>query len=236
LSARRLSGNVARIVLFGRQTLPTQIIFLKERDMAKEIRKLITPPFRLSFPNLFVARKASDDPGAKPKYGCSAIWTPAKFTDRDKKLWNAILADLDRVSREAFKKAWKDLDPSTFKKGLRDGAAKDGLEGYGQGTRFANLTSNQRPGVIDIDRSDISPEDGNTDLIYPGCYCRATVNVYSFDTKGKGVALGLRNIQKVKDGARLDSRTAATDDFDEDVDSSWLDSDDGESDDDSNFG
>lgn len=206
--------------------------------MAKDekVRKLITPPFRLSFPNLFVAKKNSDDPEAKPKFGCSAIWTPAKFTDRDKKLWQAILAELDRVSKETFKKSWKELPPDVYKKGLRDGAAKDGLEGYGAGTRFANLTSNQRPGVIDADKSVISMEEGNTDLIYPGAYCRATVNVYAFTKKGKGVAIGLRNIQKIKDGERLDSRVAAEDDFDEDVDSSWLDSDDGNDNVDDDFG
>lgn len=198
-----------------------------------ERKRLVTPPFRLSFPNLFVARLSSDEPGAKPKFGCSAIWTPKNFTERDKKLWGALLGELNRVSMETFKKAWKDLGEG-YKRGLRDGSAKEGLEGYGPGTRFANITSNNRPGVIDIHKDEttgefikIGPEHGNADLAYPGCYCRATVNVYSYTKKGKGVAIGLFNVQKIKDGARLDSRVAAEDDFDEDVDSEWLDGADG---------
>ena len=200
-----------------------------DKDDKKPVR-FITPVFRLSFPNLFVARVSGDDPGAKPKFGCAAIWTPAKFTPREKELWLQIMRGLDAVSQKDFHSPWKELDEN-IRRGVRDGKAKRGVEGYGEGTRFANLTSNSRPGVVDRDKTtDISPEEGNADLIYPGCYCRATVNVYSFGlkpgSKGKGVALGLRNIQKVTDGARLDNRVAATDDFDEDIDSAWLDQED----------
>lgn len=201
----------------------------KEAKGKKEVRRFTTPVFRLSFPNLFEARRAdSDDPNSKPKFGCSAIWTPASFSDKDKVLWKAIGAELNRVSLESFKKPWRDL-PDNIKRGLRDGAAKDGLDGYGEGTKFANITTKNRPGVVNLAKEAIGPEHGNADEIYPGCYCRATVNVYSYGTKpgskGKGVAIGLFNIQKVKDGPRLDNRVAAEDDFDEDLDSQWLDGD-----------
>lgn len=192
-----------------------------------ERKKLITPVFRISFPNLFEARKAdNDDPNSKPKFGCSAIWTPAKFTDKEKVQWKAILSALNEEAVRVFKKDWKNL-PENVRRGIRDGASKEDLEGYGEGTKFANITSKNRPGVVDKDGdTDISPEDGNADLIYPGCYCRATVQVYSYNNKGKGVAIGLRNIQKVKDGARLDNRANAKDDFDEEIESAWLDQDD----------
>jgi hypothetical protein len=188
----------------------------------REKVKLTTPVFRLSFPNLFEARASEE--GGKPKFGASAIWTPAKFTARDKVLWTKMLAELDAEAKARFGKAWKDL-PEGVRRGLRDGASKD-LEGYGAGTRFANLTSKNKPGVIDVNKDPISPEEGNADDIYPGCYCRATVQVFSYDNKGKGVGIGLRAIQKVKDGPRLDSRVAAADDFDDEVDAEWMDQDD----------
>ncbi|MET3995865.1 hypothetical protein ABID65_007537 [Bradyrhizobium sp. S3.9.2] len=195
----------------------------------KESTRFTTPVFRMSFPNLYVARKSGDDPDAKPKFGLSAIWTPANFTPREKELWLKIMKELDAISRKDFGSPWKEL-PDNVRRGVRDGCAKSGLEGYGKGTRFANLTTQSRPGVITKDKEDIGPEHGNAELIYPGCYCRATVNVYSFGlkkgSKGKGVALGLFNVQKVKDGERLDNRTAAKDDFDEELDSAWLDQED----------
>lgn len=198
-------------------------------DSDKKTVKFFTPVFRLSFPNLFVARRNEDDPDAKAKFGLSAIWTPANFTPREKELWLAIMKELDAISRKDFGSPWKEL-PDNVKRGVRDGAAKAGMEGYGKGTRFANITTHSRPGVITKDKEDIGPEHGNTELIYPGCYCRASVNVYSYGlkkgSKGKGVALGLFNVQKIKDGPRLDNRIAAADDFDEEIDSAWLDQDD----------
>ena len=51
--------------------------------------------------------------------------------------------------------------------------------------------------------------------LYAGCKVRASINFYGFDQKGnKGVAVGLRNIQKLSDGERLDGRKKASDEFD----------------------
>lgn len=204
-------------------------------DMAKEKREIVkftTPVFRVSFPHLFEAHSMSDDPKAKAKFGLSAIWTPAKFTEKEKVNWRKIREAMNAESIRAFKKAWKDLEADTYKKGLRNGSSKEGLEGYGEGTMFANLTTKNRPGVIAVDgETKIGPEHGNAEEIYPGCYARATVTVYSFSNKGKGIALGLRNVQKIKDGPRIDNRTDAEDDFDEDVDSEWLNKDDDDAED-----
>ena len=190
----------------------------------KNVKKFITPVFRISFPKLFVASKMDADDDGPPKFSCSAIWNPEKFTTSEKALWSAIFAEMKARSLEVCKKEWKSL--ASDKRGIRNGSEKDGMEGYGEGTRFANLTSKNRPGVIDKDKNEISSDEGNMDEIYPGCYCRATVNVYAYNNKSKGVALGLRNIQKVKDGPRLDNRTDADEDFDEDIDESWLDGED----------
>lgn len=194
-----------------------------------EVIRYKTPPFRASFPSLF---EPSSMDGGPLKYGVSAVWTPSKFTERDKALWAAILKAVDEACMAKFKKKAKEL-PANYKKGIRDGAEKADMEGYGEGTRFANLTTKMRPGVIHVDKDDdgqpikIGPEHGNTDEIYPGCLCRATVTIYTYDNKGKGYALGLMNIQKVGDGPRLDSRTDAAEDFDDDVDSSWLEENEG---------
>lgn len=194
----------------------------------KEVRRFTTPPFVVSFPNVFEAKKHEDGEGPA-KFGLTAIWRPAKFTDADKVLWKKIIQELHTVSKRDFKKAWNEL-PDNVKRGLRDGAAKEGIEGYGDGTRFANMTTKSRPGVVDKDKNVISPDEGNEDLIYPGCIARATINVYSYGlkkgSKGKGVALGLFNVQVLKSNTpRLDNRVKAEDDFDEDIDGNYLDDD-----------
>ena len=193
-----------------------------------ELQRYVTPVFRISFPTVF---EPSSYDGGPPKYGLSAVWTPSKFSDSDKKRWKALMGALDAESKSRFKKAWKDL-PANYKTGVRDGDEKPDLEGYGKGTKFANITTKMRPGVIDAGKNKIGPEEGNADDLYPGCYCRATVVAYSYDNKGKGVALGLMNLQKVADGERLDSRTDAGEDFDDDIDEAWLDENEGSVDDD----
>lgn len=196
--------------------------------MAKERQKLITPPFRASFPHLF---KASSFEGQDPKYGVTALWYPEKFNDKDKKRWSAMLKALDAASIEKFKKPRKEL-PSSFKKGIRNGKDKEEMDGYGEGCRFATLNSPSKPGVVDKNKEPIGPEHGNDDEIYPGCWCIATVNAFAYDKNGgKGVALGLQNIMKVKDADRFDSRTDPEDDFSDEDDSRFIDEDEEDEDD-----
>ena len=50
--------------------------------------------------------------------------------------------------------------------------------------------------------------------VYSGCYARVSLNFYAFNSNGnKGVACGLGNIQKIRDGESLGGRSYATDDF-----------------------
>jgi hypothetical protein len=183
------------------------------------VKKVVTPVFRVSFPAVFEAKSFE---GSAPKFSVAAIWTPGLFTPKEKELWQGMIDLADEVSLERFKKKMSDL-PGNFKRAIRDGAEKADLGGYGDGTMFANLSSKMRPGLIDRDRTPIT----DADEFYPGCYARATITCYSYDNKGKGVAFGLQNLQKVKDGDRLDSRTDASDDFaEDDIDDRWAEGDD----------
>lgn len=198
--------------------------------MAGEIRKFVTPPFVASWTNSVFEAKSVD--GGEPKYGLTAIWDPSRFTEKDKGRWATIMAELDSECLRAFKKKWADL-PGNFKKGLRPGEEKGDMEGYGPGKLFASLTTKLKPGVVmrmpDGTQVDVGPSHNNAEEIYPGAICRATVTVYAYDNKGKGVALGLMNLQKIANGARIDGRTNAAGDFaDEDVDGAWLEQEDDE--------
>lgn len=192
-----------------------------------EVKKFLTPPFRANFTNTLFEAESMD--GGPLKYGVMAIWYPGRFTKSHQKLWDAIMAELDSVCMLAFKKKWGDL-PGNFKKGIRDGSEKQQQPGdcY-DGAVFANLTTKLRPGVVDIAKDAagkpiaISKEAGNTDAIYSGCWMRATATIYTYDNKGKGVALGLMNAQKLAEGSRLDNRGNAAADFaDQEEDADFL--------------
>ena len=50
--------------------------------------------------------------------------------------------------------------------------------------------------------------------VYSGCYARVSLNFYAFNSTGnKGIACGLGNIQKIRDGEPLGGKTSAADDF-----------------------
>ncbi|MBO6210449.1 MAG: DUF2815 family protein, partial [Schwartzia sp.] len=71
-------------------------------------------------------------------------------------------------------------------------------------------------GIVDASRQPILERSE----VYSGVYGRASINFYAFNTNGnKGIACGLNNLQKIRDGESLGGKTRAEDDFaDEDED------------------
>jgi hypothetical protein len=56
------------------------------------------------------------------------------------------------------------------------------------------------------------------DEFYSGCYGRASISFYAYNTSGnKGIAAGLNNIQKLEDGERLAGGSSAEEDFGDDL-------------------
>ena len=101
---------------------------------------------------------------------------------------------------------------------LRDGDIERDDEAY-KGCYFVNANSTSQPQIVDravqpiLDRGEV----------YSGCFIRASINFYAFNSNGnKGVACGLGNIQKVKDGEPLGGRSSAADDFATDPDDDFL--------------
>ena len=123
---------------------------------------------------------------------------------------NAINAAVDAAIEEGISKfGGKKPNKAAIKLPLRDGDVERDDEAY-KGHWFVNANSNTPPQIVDravkpiLDRSEV----------YSGCYARVSLNFYAFNSNGnKGVACGLGNIQKVRDGEPLGGRTNATDDF-----------------------
>jgi hypothetical protein len=179
---------------------------------AKKSSRLLTPPFRVSFPQVF--EKAAYNNGT-PRFSLVGLFFPAAFTDKDKIKWKAILEALNSVSIEGFKKPMKDLDRGIYKLPFHKGDEKS-YEGYGDAAmRYCTMAnSKRRPQILDVKGNVISSE--NSEEFYAGCWARASVNPYWFNNIGKGLALGLGNVQKLKDDQSFEGFTSAEDDFGED--------------------
>ena len=75
---------------------------------------------------------------------------------------------------------------------------------------FLNANSRQAPQVVDAKVQPIIDQSE----VYSGCYGRVSVTFYAYNSNGnKGVAAGLGNIQKLKDGTPLGSRANAKEEF-----------------------
>lgn len=176
----------------------------------KKGSRLLTPPFRVSFPQVF--EKSSYNNGTL-RYSLTGLFYPADFTDADKLKWQAIKVKLTEVCKEFFKKDFKVMkEDRSFKIPFHKGDEKD-YQGYGDPAMvfFSMANSKRRPQIVNVKGDPITSE--NAEEFYAGCWARASVNPYAFNNIGKGLAIGLGNIQKIRDDESFEGFTSAEDDF-----------------------
>lgn len=169
----------------------------------KNPTRVITGEVRLSYANLFEAKSIQ---GSKPKYSVSLIIPKSDQTTLAK-----IEAAIDAAIEAGIGKfGGKRPNKAALKLPLRDGDTERDDEAYAN-SMFVNANSTTPPQVVDetlapiLDRSQV----------YSGCYARASITFYAFNTNGnKGIACGLGNIQKIRDGEPLGGgHVSAEEDF-----------------------
>lgn len=152
--------------------------------------------------------------GSKPKYSVSVL-IPKSDETTVRKVNEAINAAIEEgIAKFGGKKP----NNATIKLPLRDGDLERDDEAY-KGHYFINANSVTAPQIVDtmtnplLDRNEV----------YSGCYGRVSLNFYAFNSNGnKGVACGLGNIQKLRDGEPLGGRSSAKDDFTTALDDEFL--------------
>jgi hypothetical protein len=177
---------------------------------SKKGSRLLTPRFRVSFPQVF--EKASYNNGT-PRYSVTGLFYPKTFTEAEKAQWDAIKKKLGEVCVEFFKKDIKTMkEDRSFKIPFHKGNEKE-YQGYGDPDMiyFSMANSKRKPGILSVNGQPITSD--NAEEFYAGCWARASVNPYAFNNIGKGLAIGLGNLQKVKDDDSFEGFTSAEDDF-----------------------
>lgn len=163
--------------------------------------KVVTGTVRFSYLNAFQARAAQ--PGQEPKYSVCLL-----IRKDDEATIAKIKAGI-QAAAEAGKAQWGGKVPAGLKLPLRDGDVERDSPEY-KGCWFVNASSKQRPGVVD---SALNPIMDAGEIV-SGDYGRASINFYPYSVNGnKGIAAGLQNLQKTRDGEPLSGRSRAEDDF-----------------------
>lgn len=167
------------------------------------MEKLITDEVRLNFPELFVPKSFE---GGPEKYSVT-ILIPKTNTTLIEKINQAVEEALEAGKVSKF--GGKIPPRGSLTLPLHDGdTEKEGNE-Y-QGHYFLTARSKWKPEVVDASLQPIMSESE----IYSGCYGRVSLTFYAFNKLSKGVAVGLGNVMKTRDGERIGgSSTSAADDF-----------------------
>ena len=143
--------------------------------------------------------------GGTPKYSVSLI-IPKSDTVTVNKIKAAIQAAYEEGESklEGPSKVGPALD--VIKTPLRDGdKERPGDEAYAN-SYFINANSATAPGIVDADRQPIIDRSE----VYSGVYGRASINLYAFNSNGnRGIACGLNNLQKMRDGEPLGGKSSA---------------------------
>ena len=168
----------------------------------KNPTKVVTGVVRLSYANVWEPVSIN---GSNPKYSVSLI-----IPKTDTKTIDAINAAVDAAIKDgAAKFGGKIPNKAALKLPLRDGDLERDDEAY-KGAYFVNANSATAPGIVDADRQPIL----DTSEVYSGVYGRASINFYAFNSNGnKGIACGLNNLQKIRDGEPLGGKSRPEDDF-----------------------
>lgn len=170
---------------------------------------------RWSYANVWEAKSIN---GGAPKYSVSLI-IPKSDTKTIDKIKAAIQAAYEE-GESKLKGNGKTVPAlSVLKTPLRDGDLERPDDEAYANSYFVNANSGTAPGIVDADRQPIIDHSE----VYSGVYGRASINFYAFNSNGnKGIACGLNNLQKMRDGEPLGGKTRAEDDFADD-DEDFLD-------------
>ena len=178
--------------------------------------KVITgPETRWSYANVWEPKSIN---GGTPKYSVSLI-IPKSNTKTIAKIEAAIEAAY-KEGEAKLKSNGKTVPAlSVLKTPLRDGDLERPDDAAYANAYFVNANATTAPGIVDLDRNPILTRSE----VYSGVYGRASINFYAFNSSGnKGIACGLNNLQKVRDGEPLGGKSSAESDFDTEDDEDFL--------------
>lgn len=167
--------------------------------------KVTTGKVRFCYANVFEAVAVNE--GDTPKYSVCII-IPKDDEVTLPKVRKAVEAAIELGKSKLVNN--KGQIPSNLKTPLRDGDVDRADDPAFENAYFINASTSRKPAIVDKALGPIM-ERGE---FYSGCYGRASINFYAFNSNGnKGIAAGLNNLQKLHDGEPLAGGSTAEEDF-----------------------
>jgi hypothetical protein len=183
--------------------------------MARELKpyEVLTGKCRLSYMYLYDKRKA--DTGGKDKYQCTLL-----IPKSDKKTIEAIKTAQQAVYEDNKNSKLKGIKFAGVKTTLRDGDDEKDTDAFPEykNHMFISVSSSQKVTLLDTDGRELDrQEEEDREILYSGCYARAKLAFYAYDTSGsKGITAYVNGVKKVADGEPLVGSVVTNDDFEDD--------------------
>ena len=183
--------------------------------LANPMKVITGKDTRWSYANVWEAKSIN---GGTPKFSVSLI-IPKSDKVTVEKIKAAIQAAYEE-GQAKLKGNGRSVPPLTaIKTPLRDGDIERPDDPAYANAYFINANSATAPGIVDIDCNPILSRSE----VYSGVYGRASISFYAFNSNGnKGIACGLNNLQKIRDGEPLGGKASAAADFASDEDDDFL--------------
>ena len=170
---------------------------------------------RWSYGNVWEPKSVN---GGTPKYSVSLI-IPKSDTVTVAKVKAAIEAAYKEGEAKLKGNSKSVPALSAIKTPLRDGDIERPDDPAYSNAYFINANSATAPGIVDADLNPVLTRSE----VYSGVYGKASINFYAFNSNGnRGIACGLNNLQKIRDGEPLGGKSRAEDDFATDPDEDFL--------------
>lgn len=175
--------------------------------------KVIIGEVRFSYAHVFTPDSMD---GAESKYSVSII-----IPKSNEALVEIIRAAIATAANTAKSSLWGGKTAG-WKNPLRDGDEERPDDPAYEGAYFINASSKMQPGIVKpgvVNGKNAAVAITDENEFYSGCYGYASVNFYGYAKNGnKGVAAGLNNVLKTKDGEFLGGRASADTDFNDIID------------------
>ncbi len=166
--------------------------------------KVRTGMCRLSYPHLF------ERYGESGKYQCVLL-----IDKSNKDTLSVVKRAIENAKEQGKQEKWKGKIPGNYKSPLHDGDDVSERAGYEGCFYLSAKNGNRRPQVVDLDMEEIVDAED----VYAGCYVRASITFFPYNTNGNGVGVVLNHIQKIAEGESLGGDiSTADDDFGDDED------------------
>lgn len=186
------------------------------KPLANPVKVITGKDTRWSYVNVWEPKAIGE--GSTPKYSVSLI-IPKSDTVTISKIKSAIEAAYHE-GESKLKGTGKTVPAlNLIKIPLRDGDVERPDDPAYANAYFVNANAVTAPGIVDADLNPILTRSE----VYSGVYGRASITFYAFNSNGnKGIACGLNNLQKIRDGESLGSKSTPDSDFATDEDADFL--------------